>query len=100
LPITDKLPTSFALGLKGSNISPGLFNISYAIPERSLVEISVYSVNGRKIATLVKGTKDTGYYTVRWDGRSDTGSRVGSGIYIIKMETPKKIFTEKLIITR
>lgn len=100
LPITDKLPTSYALGLKGSNISPGLFNISYAIPERSLVEISVYSVNGRKIATLVKGTKDTGYYTVRWDGRSDTGSRVGSGIYIIKMETPKKIFTEKLIITR
>ena len=57
-------------------------------------------MTGQRVATLVKGVKDAGYYTVRWNGTDDRGSKVGSGVYIVKMVTPKKNFTERIILTK
>uniref|UniRef100_A0A7V3ZZ73 T9SS type A sorting domain-containing protein n=1 Tax=candidate division WOR-3 bacterium TaxID=2052148 RepID=A0A7V3ZZ73_UNCW3 len=98
--ITDQKPTVYAFSIKGSNVAAKAMEFAYALPERSDVEISVYSVTGQKVATLVKGTKDAGYYTARWNGTDDRGSKVGSGVYIVKMTTPKKNFSTRIILTK
>jgi len=59
--------------------------INYAVPQRSEVEIAVYSVTGRLIKTLVKGEMEAGYYSVKWDGRDNNGKRVSQGVYFYKM---------------
>jgi hypothetical protein len=98
--VTDEKPRMYAFNVKGSNVSGRTMEFVYALPEKSDVEIAIYSVTGQRVATLVKGVKDAGYYTVRWNGTDDRGSKVGSGVYIVKMVTPKKNFTERIILTK
>ncbi|MEO0273108.1 MAG: FlgD immunoglobulin-like domain containing protein [candidate division WOR-3 bacterium] len=98
--ITDLKPKAFAFNAKSLSSALRGFEFAYALPERSEVEISIYSVTGQKVATLVKGTREAGYHTVRWNGKDERGSAVGSGVYIVKMITPKKTFTSKLILAK
>jgi len=98
--VTDEKPRMYAFNVKGSNVSGRAMEFAYALPEKSDVEIAIYSVTGQRVATLVKGPKDAGYYTARWNGTDDRGSKVGSGVYIVKMVTPKKSFTERIILTK
>jgi len=49
------------------------------------VKIVLYNMLGQSIRTLVDGNQSAGFYTVYWDGRSDMGSPVSSGIYICNM---------------
>ncbi|MEO0264606.1 MAG: FlgD immunoglobulin-like domain containing protein, partial [candidate division WOR-3 bacterium] len=98
--ITDLKPKTFAFNAKSLSSASRGFEFAYALPERSEVEISIYSVTGQKVATLVKGTREAGYHTVRWNGKDERGSAVGSGVYIVKMITPKKTFTSKLILAK
>ncbi len=99
-PVSDNKPAQYAFNIKGSITGSRGIEFTYALPERSDVEIAVYSVNGQKVATLVKGEKGAGYYTVRWNGTDDRGSRLSSGVYIVKMVTPKKTFTGKVVLTK
>lgn len=99
-PVRDQLPAMYAFNIKGSNVGARGVEFAYALPERSDVEIAIYSVAGQRVATLVKGSKDAGYYTVKWSGTDDRGTKLGSGVYIVKMVTPKKSFTNKIILTK
>ncbi|MBN2543684.1 VWA domain-containing protein [bacterium] len=75
------LPLDFELG----NAFPNPFNaatsISYALPERANVTLSIYDILGNRIRNLVDNTQKTGYYKVQWDGRNDNGSLCASGLY-------------------
>ena len=55
-------------------------NISYAIPEDGLVNISVYNQLGQLVTTLVDENQTTGEYTIR-----NCGSELLPGMYIAKL---------------
>ncbi len=63
---------------------PNPFNpstvVNYQLPEQGHVNIKVYDMLGRKVATLVDEMKETGRYSVNFDG-----SRLSSGVYFIRM---------------
>jgi len=52
------------------------------------------------VAVVEKGVKDAGYYSVRWDGTDGSGKRVASGVYIVKMVTPKRVINQRVILTK
>ncbi|MDQ7032991.1 MAG: T9SS type A sorting domain-containing protein [Desulfonauticus sp.] len=62
---------------------PNPFNpqtkISFGLPEQSNVSLKVYDINGKNIATLAEGSKESGYYTATFGGTELT-----SGVYIYK----------------
>ena len=69
---------------------PNPFNpdtwIPFKLASDSHVEINIYNVKGQLVKTLDLGVKEAGYYmdktsAAHWDGRSQTGERVASGIY-------------------
>ncbi len=76
---------------------PNPFNptttIKYSIPQRSIVNITVYNILGKKIITLVNEEKQAGNYEIKFDG-----SNFPSGVYFYKMQTNASIssstFTE------
>ncbi len=63
---------------------PNPFNpttsISYQLPKEGLVTLSVYDILGRKVETLVNGIKNTGHYSVEFNGAD-----LASGVYIYKL---------------
>lgn len=68
-------------------IYPNPFNntttISFDAPSTSggAVELKIYDIGGRLVKTLCVSEDSWGYQEVTWDGRSDRGQQVGSGVY-------------------
>jgi hypothetical protein len=74
--------------------------ISYALPSRSEVELTVYNVGGQAVRTLVNGVKPAGHYDVRWDGRDSAGQRVSAGVYFYRLEAGAETMTKKMTVLK
>lgn len=63
---------------------PNPFNpsttISFSLPEATRVELAVYDLSGRLVATLTNGWMQAGSHEVTFDG-----SNLASGVYVYKM---------------
>jgi hypothetical protein len=55
--------------------------ISYSIPARSYVSISVYNMQGQLVRSLISSHHNIGNYETEWDGKDDRGNIAGSGVY-------------------
>jgi len=117
---TDQLGT-FALraaGERGASLpkagsfwlaqnSPNPFNpttfITYSVPGPDPVErltIRIYSLRGQLVRTLVDGSRQPGTYTAQWDGKSERGQDLPSGVYFYRMNAPGAAITRKMVLLR
>lgn len=60
------------------------FAFTIAEASGSEVEMSVFDVAGRRMATLARGRFDAGTHVVQWDGRGLDGSRARAGMYFVR----------------
>jgi len=87
-PEDDALPTSCRLYAS----TPNPFNprtvIHYDLPTEAPVRVSIYDAAGRHVVTLVDDPAHApGRHEAIWDGRSEGGESVASGIYFCRMES-------------
>jgi hypothetical protein len=74
------LPHAFALHQNFPNpFNPGT-EISYDLPIKSIVRLTVFNVLGEEIAVVAQGVEDAGFYRHSWL------SQVGSGVYFARLE--------------
>ena len=66
----------------------------------SRVVINVYNVRGRLVKRLVDRSMPAGPAQVTWDGKSDSGAAVSSGIYFLRMITGQQRHTLKMVLLR
>jgi hypothetical protein len=59
--------------------------ISFALPTSTRVSLTIFDVAGRRVRSLIDGTLPSGARTIRWDGRSENGSLLRSGVYFCRM---------------
>ncbi|MGC9319330.1 MAG: FlgD immunoglobulin-like domain containing protein, partial [Armatimonadota bacterium] len=60
--------------------------ISFALSAAGTVTVDVLNIAGRTIKRIVTDREcDAGLQTVSWDGRSDAGTQVPSGMYLIRV---------------
>ncbi len=68
---------------------PNPFNaattIGFSVPLTGSVELAVYDLAGRRVATLAGGIYTPGSYQVMWDGTGDLGIQLGTGVYIMQL---------------
>lgn len=64
------------------------------------IRIDVYSMSGEKVAEIVNEVCEPGGYHYEWDMRDSHGKRVGSGMYILRMDAAGEISKKKLTIVR
>jgi flagellar hook assembly protein FlgD len=57
------------------------------LPKDGDVSLELYNVLGEKVRTLVNADKKAGFYEVIWDGRSDEGIELPSGVYLLRMKS-------------
>ena len=83
---------------------PNPFNaettITYELPMRGKVNLSVYNINGQKIRTLVDGKRNAGSYSVLWDGRNDEGYTMASGFYLYRLRTNRFVKIRTMVYIR
>ncbi len=82
-------------GLRSIHPNPtaGESEFLYSLASPSQVRLSVYDVSGRKMATLVDGSKVSGVHTARWKAPA-------TGIFFCRLETEKSTFTRRLVVVR
>jgi PKD repeat protein len=98
----DTITVEAALGINYSttgvtfNSSPNPFsdhiNVTYELPSASQVEIAVFDLLGKKVATLVNVRQPAGRYTTNWDA-----THFNQGSYIIQLITSHGIMKQILI---
>ncbi|MDZ7316494.1 MAG: T9SS type A sorting domain-containing protein [candidate division KSB1 bacterium] len=64
------------------------------------VELAVYDINGNKIKTLLNQQVPQGAHSIRWDGTTDRGESVSSGIYLFRLKTESGTLTQKLTLLK
>jgi hypothetical protein len=75
------IPTEFSLAQNYPNPFNASTDIGYELPRRVIVNLAVYDVLGRKIATLVSATQNPGTYLAHWDA-----TNFASGLYFTRLE--------------
>jgi hypothetical protein len=69
--------------------------IGYSTAE-SIIEMSVFTVSGRLVKRLPLTQGNTG---IVWNGLSENSRRVGSGCYLLRVQTPQKSFSLPFVIS-
>jgi len=71
--------------------------LEFSLASRGEVELAVFSVDGRRVRTLVKGTQEPGVHRLAWNGTDDAGRQVAAGMYYARMIAGRERFTRTLI---
>jgi uncharacterized repeat protein (TIGR02543 family) len=76
-------------------IYPNPFSTETTIPfelkEAAQIRISVINNLGQEVYTMINKHLQPGIYTIQWDGRDKSGTRVTEGIYFCQMESDKEL---------
>ena len=70
------------------NPAPGRATIGYSLVKQGNVDLAIFSVDGRLVKSLARGTQDAGSYRITWDGVDDRGSVAKSGVYFVRFHAP------------
>lgn len=74
--------------------------ITFGLPEAADVKLRIFDLMGREVTTLIQGQQRAGYYRVQWDGKNADGVPVTSGIYFVRLETPKVTKVSKMTLVK
>jgi hypothetical protein len=85
---------NFAFSLNPS-VSTGSVNIDLSIHSSTETEISIYSISGQKIGTVLNKSLKKGRHTLTWNRQS-----IPNGIYFIRVQTENRSETKKVSIIR
>ncbi len=107
---TSSAPFSLDWGAPGTGAAlhppaPNPFNpstlLGFVIGEASAtVDLSVYNLKGERVRNLVRGERRAGLHRVRFDGLSDRGSALPSGLYLARLSVAGRIHTQRLALLR
>ena len=89
------IPDTYALKSAYPNPFNPITTIEFGIPAESLVSLSIFDLQGRKIETLVDSNMKAGYHSIHWNATA-----YSSGIYFVKMVSGKYINTQKLMLIK
>jgi hypothetical protein len=90
-----EIPQKFSLHQNYPNPFNPSTTISYDLPERSRVKLTVYNLLGQEVATLVNAEQEPGRYSINFDA-----SGLPSGVYFYTLQTPYFTKTNKMVLVK
>jgi len=72
-------------------------NIQYQLQQGGEVTIIIYDMLGRAVKTFAPERQRPGIYHALWNGTNNSGQKVRSGIYFLRLTTPELTVTRKLV---
>jgi hypothetical protein len=94
--VSAPVPSTYGVSVESDR--PISFVLS--LPHAERVILSLYSVTGRRVGSLVDGRLQAGTHRVRWDGTGDSGQSLPEGTYVYRMACDNCVSSGKVILTR
>jgi hypothetical protein len=95
-----KIPATTQLLGARPNPFAGSTSIFFNLSAEANVSVDIYDVGGRLVRTLVNQHMAAGEHSIIWDGKSDRGQTVSTGIYMYNFRAGSMEKTQKLFIFR
>jgi hypothetical protein len=97
---TPPMPTVLHLGQNYPNPFNAKTSISFSLPYGADVDISVFDLLGSRVRTLQSGYLTAGEHSVIWDGFSDNGTAVTSGIYFYRLKFGRDFIAKRMMLVK
>ncbi|HET9251767.1 MAG TPA: S8 family serine peptidase [Candidatus Eisenbacteria bacterium] len=95
-PVATASAPRFELGRNSPNPFNPSTTIAFAVDHPGRVTLRIFDARGSLVRTLVNGRLDAGAYRSRWDGTSDHGARLASGIYLYRLDLDGRSLSRKM----
>jgi PKD repeat protein len=93
-------PNGLTLHPGRPNPFAGSTAIAFSLGRPGRVTVGVYTVSGRRVATLFDGRMEAGRHAVPWDGADATGLRVPPGAYLCRVTGAGHDAAERCVLVR
>lgn len=90
-------PRSYEMAQNYPNPFNPTTQISFELPVKSPVSITIYNTAGQRIRELVSSPFEPGSHSVIWNGMDDQGKVVSSGIYLYTINASGYMATRKMV---
>jgi hypothetical protein len=94
-PVSVGAPLSYVMARNFPNPFNPTTTIQYSIPVSGNVQLTVFDITGRQVATLVNTRQAAGSYAVSWDG-----SQAASGIYFYRLNVGDHTVTNRMVLMK
>ena len=74
--------------------------IDFVLKRGDTVDVTIYDVAGRRVASLVRGPVSSGVHQVSWDGRTESGGPAASGVYRYVLRTSDGSVSRSMMLLR
>ena len=91
-----ELPKGYSLSQNYPNPFNPTTAIDFSLPRAEHVSLMVFDIQGREVRTLVDKNMNAGEHTVEWDGTTDAGDHVASGVYLYRLRAGDVSKTKKM----
>ena len=91
--VTKVEPLTFA----GANPAPAT-RLTFTVEKTAQASLKIYDVQGRLVRTLFDQLAAPGSFSASWDGRSDSGNQMTSGIYFARFTAGNQVGVKKIVL--
>lgn len=91
-------PSAFELRQNAPNPFTLSTSIAFTLSVPDDVDVSVYDVKGRRVATLVRGGLAAGLHQATWNGRTESGAALPAGIYQCVLRTSQGQVSRSMVL--
>jgi endoglucanase len=74
--------------------------IEYSLARQADVRLEIHDLAGRVVAVLTEERRGPGPHATRWDGRTDGGRRVASGVYFVRLAAGREVAVRRIVLLR
>jgi len=79
-------------------VARGTTSVRFGLARAGDVRLELFDLAGRRVQTLASGTMAAGPHAAIWNRQDQNGSRVGAGVYFIRLQTPTQVFHSRVVV--
>ncbi|MBN1780325.1 CotH kinase family protein [bacterium] len=94
------LPAAFHLYQNMPNPFNSTTHIAFDLPEDAEMELAIHNLLGKSVRTFQARLYPAGQHEVIWNGLSDDGKQVPTGIYFVRAKAKNHVFIRKMLLVQ
>jgi len=96
----NTIPVSYALMQNYPNPFNPQTTIQYAIPLETNISLVIYNLKGQEVMRWEEESVPAGYYEKIWDGATQSGISIASGVYLYRLQAGDFVQTKKMVLLK